>query len=252
MKNRMAHGMKQTHGFTFIELAIVLLIVGLVFAAVLGPLGTRIEAEERQKTQAMLEDIKEALYGFAMANGRLPCPDTDDPPDGLENWTGTPRECNDEADILPWVDLGVPGTDSWGRYFQYRVTGSFANDPPGAIYGTCPAPSQASFNLCDPGDVDVCDRSPRGADCTGATSVASNVPAIVVSHGKQRFIPNDPEDPPSADEEDNFEDGDADDNTGRFVYRQYSGNPGEEFDDLVVWISPNILKNRMVMAERLP
>ncbi|MCB1869823.1 MAG: prepilin-type cleavage/methylation domain-containing protein, partial [Gammaproteobacteria bacterium] len=37
-----------------------------------------------------------------------------------------------------------------------------------------------------------------------------------------------------------------------FVDRIYSGVAGAEYDDLIVWLTPNILKNRMVTAGRLP
>ena len=37
-----------------------------------------------------------------------------------------------------------------------------------------------------------------------------------------------------------------------FVSKNFSRDATLEFDDLVVWTSPNILKNRMVVAGRLP
>ena len=75
--------------------------------------------------QAMLEDIREALIGFAVTNARLPCPDTNG--DGQEDRGLGPVAPNRVCDVplgnLPWSDLGVPQFDSWGRLFIYRVTG---------------------------------------------------------------------------------------------------------------------------------
>ena len=72
-------------GFTLIEVAIAVVVIALLLGSILGPLSIRIEQADRQETQALLDEIKEALYGFSVTNGRLPCPDTDS--DGSENRT---------------------------------------------------------------------------------------------------------------------------------------------------------------------
>ena len=69
-------------GFTLVEIAIVVLVLGLLLASLLGPLSVRIEQQEIRKTSDRMEEIKEALYGYAMANSVLPCPDKSNPPDG--------------------------------------------------------------------------------------------------------------------------------------------------------------------------
>lgn len=246
---RNGHGEpRREAGFSLIEIAIVLVVLGLLLAGLIGPMGTRIEQEERERTRAILEEIKEALYGFAIAQGRLPCPDSDVPNNGRENLTS--GECTNAAGTLPWADLAVPEDDAWGRRFLYRVTPSYADDvilgtvAPGSCPATPPAtpPSQSSFALCSDGDITI--RS-DGVDTSPTTLVASNVAAAVVSHGKHRFLPADA----SPHEDENFEAGDT---LRTFVSRDYTGGTGEEFDDLVVWVSPLILKNRMIMAGKLP
>ena len=71
------------HGFTLLEITVVLFIVGLMIAGLFGPLETQLEARDRRQTQESLQEIADALYGFALTNRRLPCPDTDG--DGLSN-----------------------------------------------------------------------------------------------------------------------------------------------------------------------
>ena len=235
-------------GFSLIEIAIVLVVLGLVLAGLIGPIGTRIEQEERERTRAILEEIKEALYGFAVAQGRLPCPDSNVPNDGRENLSS--GACTNAAGTLPWVDLAVPELDAWGRRFLYRITPSYADNVglPTVAPGSCPPtppatpPSQASFALCSDGDIIVRDGD---ASIPGTSQIADGVVAVVISHGKHRFLPADA----SPHEDENFEAGDT---LGTFVSRDYTGGTGEEFDDLVVWISPLILKNRMIMAGKLP
>ena len=97
-------------GFTLIEITIVLFIVGLMIAGLLGPLETQLEARDRAATERTMDEVMEALYGFAITNGRLPCPDTDG--DGNEN-VGTCAA----SGFIPWVDLGSPQGDAWDNRF---------------------------------------------------------------------------------------------------------------------------------------
>ena len=241
-------------GFTLLEVAIAVVVVSFLLVGLLGPLSTRIEQQERQKTSDQLEEIKEALYGYAVANGALPCPDTDG--NGTQDrTTGSPWGCARAAGSIPWVDLGVPGLDTWNRPFRYRVTRNFTDQFGVGIPPTppsspgCPAsPTQASFALCSDGDITVLDGD-------GGNVVAGKIPAVVMSHGKHRFDPTNGTDPPSPHEIENFENEDAPisgDTPGTVVARGYTGGSGQAYDDLVVWLSPNILKNRMIMAGRLP
>lgn len=240
-------------GFTLLEITIVLLILGLLIAGILGPLATRIEQKERQTTQSQLDDLKEALLGFAITNGRLPCPDTDN--NGSENRTGsTPNQSCDgvvsgafySVGGLPWVDIGVTEFDSWREHFTYVVTLDFADEPPGAsnesvanrpnACGT--ATVGVSFELCSGGNLDIVDAA------SGGNPVVNDVPVVVFSTGKHGTSLLSGEQSPDEQENTNGD--------NIFVYREFSQASGTEFDDLMIWISPNILKNRMVQAGRLP
>src|SRR5674476_71590 len=62
------------NGFTLIEMAMVLMIVGLLLGGMLVPLSAQMDQRNVSDTQKALSDIKEALIGYAIANGRFPCP----------------------------------------------------------------------------------------------------------------------------------------------------------------------------------
>ena len=97
-------------GFTLIEVAIVLVIVGLLLGGVLTPLGTQMEENRRKSTLAEMEVLQEALIGFALSQGRLPCPDDDG--DGIEDPVGGVGGCDSTADDIPAVTMGISATDA--------------------------------------------------------------------------------------------------------------------------------------------
>ncbi|MDQ3564290.1 MAG: type II secretion system GspH family protein [Pseudomonadota bacterium] len=225
-------------GFTLIEIAIAVVVIALLLGSLLGPLSVRIEQADRQETQALLDEIKEALYGFAVTHGRLPCPDTDG--DGHEDRGGSPNySCSTPFDFLPSADLGVARTDAWGRRFQYGVTPDFADEDPETVGpGGCVATSTTTtIALCSVGIGCIKD-SAAAVEC----NVGNGIPAVVISYGANGGLA-----PTSADEIENQPPSDV-----NFVSTGYRQNPENQFDDLVAWISPHILKNRLVAAGRLP
>jgi prepilin-type N-terminal cleavage/methylation domain-containing protein len=243
------------NGFTLVEMAIVLMIVGLLLGGLLVPLSAQMEQRNVSDTQKSLAEIKEAIIGYAMANGQLPCPANPSDITGVTPTAGIARippcTSTNSTGVLPWATLGVNETDAWGNRFTYRVTDYFADSIASATYGSgCvspapnPAPTQASFALCSTGTLNVLSAA------SGGVTIAGNVPAIIISHGKNAagaYTPLGTQILPvssNADEQENS-DGSADNN-------YVSHTPTPTFDDLVVWISPNILLNRMVTAGKLP
>ncbi len=61
-------------GFTLIELAVVMVILALLLGGLLVPFSMQMELRSVSTTKTTIENVKEALIGYAMANGRFPCP----------------------------------------------------------------------------------------------------------------------------------------------------------------------------------
>lgn len=209
-------------GFSLIEMAVVLVIVGLLVAGLALPITAQLDQRNYNETQKTLLDIREALVGYALSNsaldGRphLPCPDTDN--DGFENREGTGLCTSFEADV-PWATLGLGQSDSWNNRYLYRLTSAYAN-------------STVGFTLTTPRDMTI-------LDAAGGNVLAISVPAVLLSKGKGGAGAD-------ADEQENSN-GDA-----IFVSRTPSSEAGNEYDDLVVWLPATVLFNRMVAAGRLP
>jgi prepilin-type N-terminal cleavage/methylation domain-containing protein len=239
-----------SNGFSLLEMAIVLTIVGLLMAGLIPSITGQIEQQHRSETRKQLDDIQQALFGFAISNGRLPCPADGTIPTlaAVANGAGQEKSsCGTGANggVLPWVTLGVNETDAWGRRFTYRVTPAFADPVSAASSSGCtqiPAPTQSIFALCTSGNL-IIGLTP------GTANVAANIPSVIISHGTDglgAYMPSglQVQPVPAA----NTDQGDNVDNDNNFVSHDFTTT----FDDLVVWLSPGILFNRMVMAGKLP
>ena len=235
---RRIRGQNPAVGFTLIEMAVVLFIITLLLGSILVPLTTQVEQRKISETRKALEEIREALIGFAVINGRLPCPDTDTNPAGA-GYGLEEAACaaNPTAEgYLPWKTLGVADMDAWGIKrtatasprigdWRYRVDRNFA----------------VTFNLstaCNSSDQLTVRDSAGNALHSTAACTASPAPerpiAIVYSAG-----PNTTPDGQNA----SFEGTSG-------VYQ--ADVPSPTFDDILIWIARPTLFNRMVAASKLP
>jgi prepilin-type N-terminal cleavage/methylation domain-containing protein len=228
-------------GFSLVEMAVVLVIAGLMIGGLLTPLAVQMEQRKIGDTQKSMDEAREALIGFALRNGYLPCPAVS-PLNGLEDRSGATCRDGKRQGVLPWATLGLPKLDSWGRVFHYSVAPAYSN-------------SGTMFTLQSPSDITVGTRDARG-NLVAATAI-NDIPAVIVSHGKNGaggFGDTGIRAPDTSitnvDERTN-----AAGSGIAFVARTPSDSPtapGGEYDDLVTWLSPNVLFNRMVAAGTLP
>ena len=239
--------MKQTSGFTLIEVAVVLFIIVLVLGSILVPLATQVEQRQISDTEKTLAEIRESLIGFAVANGYLPCPDKatalaggGTANDGVEDVTVAGACVATSEGNLPWVTLGVGSNDVWGNRFRYQVTAAFASRAPGS-----------TFTLTSAGTITVC----SGTGCGVTARYTTDAVAIVISLGKNGLgainantATANPAPPVASDENENV--------TGPSQFmsrtRTSADSAAGEFDDVVVWLSRHVLLNRMVAAGKLP
>lgn len=148
--------MKQNNqGFTLVEVAIALVIVGLLMAGGMSLLSSSSDVARYKATQNSLNEIKQALQGYYVLNQRLPCPDTDvinAEGFGLENPVNG-GVCTSTVGWLPHLTLGVGGGgDAWGERFKYVVTSDtssfFTTKAPNCTY-TRPAASATTITIND-------------------------------------------------------------------------------------------------------
>jgi hypothetical protein len=116
------------------------------------------------------------------------------------------------------------------------------------------------FTLSTPRDITISTRNSAGA-LTNLTN-ANDIPVVIMSHGQNGYGAVNNQGAAAAlpaGWTTSFADEYTNATTGAgttFVSRTYQDTgatgTGGEFDDIVVWLSPNILFNRMVAAGQLP
>lgn len=212
-------------GFTLVELAVVMLIMAVLLGGLLLPLSERVKSDRYNETEATLQEAREALLGYAVSNGMLPCPDTTAPntPDGIAD-----SPCAGAVEgYLPYITLGMGRNDAWTNPLRYRV------DPNYTIVITNPLPAANGYLI----------RNLEAPPVTLATDPA----AIIYSCG-ENGIPDDENDAAGGGNTPTCN------NPGAInaIYIQDVPNEATIFDDSLVWLSKNTLMNRLVAAGQWP
>lgn len=256
-------------GFTLAEMAVVLFIVVLLVGGLLVPLAAQVEARKVAETRRTLADIGEALLGFAASQGRLPCPAAAGAT-GVESPAGGGTCANPYDGFVPGVTLGIAPTDdagyvidAWGQRIRYAVS----QDPSSSDINTnFSGPWRQSFTTtngmrstvagCSTGiaclrpDLHVCSTGTASANqrCAG-TLLADSAVALWYSLGNNGTTGG-----IGSDESQNPNPNFAYANDRVFLSHEptAAGASGGEFDDIVSWLSPNVLYSRMIAAGRLP
>jgi prepilin-type N-terminal cleavage/methylation domain-containing protein len=267
-------------GFTLVEIAIAVFIIALLLTSILVPLATQVESRNIDTTQRILDQAREALVGYAAATGRFPCP-ASDTSNGQEHFfspggsaanglchtsvTGA-AGTNVYIGFLPAATLGFTpadasgfAVDAWGltqNRIRYAVSYQTVNGVP-RPFTTLPNPPTNTLgmraagmsNIVGSGLLNVCNTA-AGSSPTACASAAAtlntNAIAVIWSLGGNAATSGGV----SADEAENSEAFTGGDRV--FVMRTKSNVPASEFDDIVTWISPPVLFNRLVAAGQLP
>ncbi|MDM8563261.1 hypothetical protein QUF54_07900, partial [Candidatus Marithioploca araucensis] len=208
-----------------------------IMSALFFPLTMRVDHKRMKATQERLEEIKEALLGFAVLNDSLPCPALS-AEDG-KSPVPPPVPCGNEG-YLPWADLGVGRYDAWGNPFRYRV-------------GSQSPYTSSDLKVQDKQAIDLVNKDKDGN---------SRIIAIIFSCGKNGF----PDPTPKTDLNlTNDADGNRNikaicTNAGtknnavyiQDVYVEDKSDGINTFDDMLIWLPKSILINRLAEAGKWP
>ena len=203
---RGVHG--DQRGFTLIEIALVMVIIGILAGGGVSLMRVLTERKARNEALAYLKETHATLIGFAERTGRLPYADSDN--DGIENNGAT-------TGTLPYRTLQVAPTDPYKRPLRYALNPNLGTNRTSAC-------SALRSGLAG---------APQTVDADGAPA-AFPIAAILISAG-----------PMDADGDGNvFDDlaagnhqGDNTDGTPNYLRHP----PVAGFDDLAVYLGGNEL-----------
>lgn len=272
---RNLHTRNRARGFTLIELAVVVTVVTLLIGGLLVPLATQVEQRNISDTQLRLRQVQDALIGFAIANGRFPCPATvSSPPQPTDQGVEDPPgggACNHPIDgYVPGATLSLTNldnqgfvVDAWGlqaNRIRYSISNATVNGQANA-FTTSSGMHNATIlflgNTTTAHYLYVC------ASATGTTATACSgiVPPandpnalsrgdavfVIYSLGKNAATSGGT----SADEALNVKLNPTN-LSPVFVSRTVSGQTGSEFDDLLIWESRYDVLGRLSAVGQLP
>lgn len=280
----MAPRTRTVAGFTLVELAVVLTIVGLLLLSLMYTLSAQVDQRDFEETRRRLEQARELVLAFAIVNGRLPCPARSNSA-GAEVRSAT-GECKDAASVedyyggtpsagvvgglLPAATIGFTTVDSsgfavdaWQNRIRYAVARNVVNCSGGSTFPhfVNAANLKANGMSCQPNDLLIC-KSATGLNagasppnCGGAANqvmTQSLVTAVIFSTGKDGATS------PSgagSDEQTNLKTNPALTPAINPLFVWHTPTPsdgGNGFDDQFIWITVGELYGKMIGAGVLP
>jgi prepilin-type N-terminal cleavage/methylation domain-containing protein len=183
--------MKRQTGFTLIEIAVVVFLIGLLAAMGISALTAQLSNAAISATKKKQDTIKDALITYLGKNKRLPCPAIDnsgvEAPRNIAIPLGDPN-CQGNFGIVPYATLDLTKSaalDGWENFFSYAVTPqwtmTYSNIAPVAG-GTTSNIGANAFNAGSTGIHPVNDRASTSPYT--AIPVTTNAVVVIVSHGK--------------------------------------------------------------------
>ncbi|MCF6317719.1 MAG: prepilin-type N-terminal cleavage/methylation domain-containing protein [Proteobacteria bacterium] len=163
-------------GFTLVEMAIVLVVLGVIVSTAQTFYRDTIKTSEFVKIESQLKSINQALISFALQNKRLPCADTDG--NGYEG-TGTSNcglAASNQTGAVPYKTLGMNQMSTTQTNMRKRniVFGVYRN---------------ARANLLD--DADLAVNAERTGDVAGSQYFLNNFDMIkALSNAKNAAVNN--------------------------------------------------------------
>jgi prepilin-type N-terminal cleavage/methylation domain-containing protein len=184
-----------TRGFTLVEMAMVVLIIGLVMLTVFPALTSLRAAAQRGATDQNLQTVMRAVAIYAQNNGCLPCPT---PASTTGNGFGQVRgdtaadrcgSCVNPEGIPPFAALGIPANlakDGWGRWLTMRI------DPNLAV--NCADKSLSNYALYCATDITLKGLCASGVNKTARvlvqqpnSTIRQSAAVVLVSHGANGY-----------------------------------------------------------------
>ena len=181
-------------GFSLIEIAIVLVVVGLLLSGGLLAIAPVIGSQKVDATRRNIAVVHDAIIAFAVANNCVPCPAAAAGTSGLQQSAATPCDaagCTAQVGVVPWATLGLSqelASDAFGRRLTFAVVNQLHEAGSSgacvmAIRGLfrCPGAVNEYPNVTDANEI-VVERA-DGTVVFGGAGAPTDIAYVIVSHG---------------------------------------------------------------------
>ena len=255
-----------------LEMVVVLAIFSTLLGMTITPMSAQQEMSRLRKARAELLEIEQALYGYAMTHGALPCP-------AFANMGGQALASNGECSrsgadayhgFVPYQSLGLKAQvdcnglmlDPWGQPYRYSVSSHDTSN--GSADFVTPGDIRIEQNLAAglshvEADLRICgDASIACNESTPAASLAADkIVALAFSLARHNRnlseIENENAGEASEEVSGDCSTGELGLAADRFFFKvPLAEQQGSEFDDEFIWISSSLLYARMMAAGQLP
>lgn len=224
-------------GFTLVEMALVLLIIGLLTKTAVGPLAGVMEHRKRTQAEQTLLMIRESIFAHVVAYGAIPCPliASASGAYSMSNQIAqlanvSDKSCEVASGFIPAHGLRLAGAvsssgallDPWGREYRYAVSLEKDKRKGSAEIPYWITPGEAAVvGVGDlTADLVLCNAS-SGANCNGRAIRSDQIVFVILSAGGDA----------SAEglQSENL------DNDNYFTVTDESVVTGSQYDDIVAW-----------------
>lgn len=222
---------REAPGFSLIEMALVLIILGVISGISLPAIQVMLNWQKAKTTALHQDQILYALASYANKNNFLPYAANPINQDGAQD-RGRRRG------IVPFADLGLPvfiAKDGYQRWFTYVIDDFYGNQPKKAI--AKPIFEPLGNKLCKDHDLQ---------NTLSIRGVPEKISVVLISHGPEGrgAYPNPSLNPPQgADEQQNSL------SDQEIIDRPLSQDPLNPFSHKVVWVTA---RNLMAIYAHTP
>ena len=228
---------KSLPGFSLLEIAIVLCIIGIIGGFGLPALTNMLNQQKIQRTEHHLNQITQALASYVLSHKHLPCAAA---PGSSGESTGT-SENSRFIGLVPFRTLGLPETvakDGYRHWITYAVVLDLTNTEHLMMPSVDTLPERTFCEVINP-HTEIQVRNQQGHSVLSGNSRGDFIAFVLVSHGPKgegAFTDAGSRKPTSSP--------DKAVNVGDdlvFIDRLPSASPDNFFDDTVRWVTRNNL-----------
>ena len=246
-------------GFSLVEMAVVAMILSLMLGGLLLSFRTQMDLQRVSSTNKTLEMALEAVIGYAIRNGRIPCPAISGSAGReVQILANGVTSCAIFNGFYPALTVGIGPTDaegylldSYGMRIRYSVNNklSFTIQPASLktevqTNGFSSTNLDADLQICSTGSGISSPGSQTGAQCGTGHALSTDAVLAVYSTGANATTTG-AEAIAGAGEAANY----LSDRV--LVWHAPSNSPGSEFDDILIWLSLSSFIARMTSAGAL-